>query len=246
MANSWFQFQQFKIHQDRCAMKISTDAILLGSMADAHNPSRILDIGTGTGVIALMLAQRFADAKITGVELDTDAASQAVENMSQSPFASRLALWHGRIQDFSEEEKFDLIVSNPPYFPDHLKSSDAKRNKALHTDSLSFEELIQKARKLLKDQGKFWIILPPRQLEDWKAQAGDAGFFEDKNIAVYDRDGKPILRVVASFSFRICHLQKPKLSSKVQKEPTLSYIKNFFQGFYWGIKTILHKKWGKK
>ena len=234
MANSWFQFQQFKIHQDRCAMKISTDAILLGSMADAHNPSRILDIGTGTGVIALMLAQRFADAKITGVELDTDAASQAVENMSQSPFASRLALWHGRIQDFSEEEKFDLIVSNPPYFPDHLKSSDAKRNKALHTDSLSFEELIQKARKLLKDQGKFWIILPPRQLEDWKAQAGDAGFFEDKNIAVYDRDGKPILRVVASFSLQNLPPSKTEIVLKGAEGAYTESYKKLLSGFLLG------------
>lgn len=234
MANSWFQFQQFKIHQDRCAMKISTDAILLGSMADAHNPSRILDIGTGTGVIALMLAQRFADAKITGVELDTDAASQAIENMSQSPFASRLALWHGRIQDFSEEEKFDLIVSNPPYFPDHLKSSDAKRNKALHTDSLSFEELIQKARKLLKDQGKFWIILPPRQLEDWKAQAGDAGFFEDKNIAVYDRDGKPILRVVASFSLQNLPPSKTEIVLKGAEGAYTESYKKLLSGFLLG------------
>lgn len=234
MANSWFQFQQFKIHQDRCAMKISTDAILLGSMADAHNPSRILDIGTGTGVIALMLAQRFADAKITGVELDTDAASQAVENMSQSPFASRLALWHGRIQDFPEEEKFDLIVSNPPYFPDHLKSSDAKRNKALHTDSLSFEELIQKARKLLKDQGKFWIILPPRQLEDWKAQAGDAGFFEDKNIAVYDRDGKPILRVVASFSLQNLPPSKTEIVLKGAEGAYTESYKKLLSGFLLG------------
>lgn len=234
MANSWFQFQQFKIHQDRCAMKISTDAILLGSMADAHNPSRILDIGTGTGVIALMLAQRFADAKITGVELDTDAASQAVENMSQSPFAARLALWHGRIQDFSEEEKFDLIVSNPPYFPDHLKSFDAKRNKALHTDSLSFEELIQKARKLLKDQGKFWIILPPRQLEDWKAQAGDAGFFEDKNIAVYDRDGKPILRVVASFSLQNLPPSKTEIVLKGAEGAYTESYKKLLSGFLLG------------
>lgn len=215
-------------------MKISTDAILLGSMADAHNPSRILDIGTGTGVIALMLAQRFADAKITGVELDTDAASQAVENMSQSPFAARLALWHGRIQDFSEEEKFDLIVSNPPYFPDHLKSSDAKRNKALHTDSLSFEELIQKARKLLKDQGKFWIILPPRQLEDWKAQAGDAGFFEDKNIAVYDRDGKPILRVVASFSLQNLPPSKTEIVLKGAEGAYTESYKKLLSGFLLG------------
>lgn len=234
MANSWFQFQQFKINQDRCAMKISTDAILLGTLAYAEKPSRILDIGTGTGVIALMLAQRFEQAKITGVELDSEAASQAEENMNQSPFATRMNVWQGRIQDFPEGEKFDLIVSNPPYFPDHLKSTNSKRNQALHTDSLSFEELIQKARKLLNPQGEFWIILPPRQLEDWKALATNAGFFEVKNIAVYDRQGKPILRVVASFTLQDLPSEKTEIVLKGAEGAYTESYRKLLSGFLLG------------
>jgi tRNA1Val (adenine37-N6)-methyltransferase len=144
MGNSWFQFQQFRIHQDRCAMKISTDAVLLGTLTEAEHPVKILDIGTGTGVIALMLAQRFPSSWVDAVEIDQDAAEQAAENFRESQYAGRLGIFQGRIQDFPEEEKFDLIVSNPPFFPDHLKSTDSKRNKALHTDELSFSELVEK------------------------------------------------------------------------------------------------------
>ncbi|MFT5773225.1 MAG: tRNA1Val (adenine37-N6)-methyltransferase, partial [Algoriphagus sp.] len=121
MGNSWFQFQQFRINQDRCAMKISTDAVLLGALAEADEPKHILDIGTGTGVIALMLAQRFSEAKIVAVELDEQAAMQAGENFEHSRFSEQLSISHAAIQDFSVSNKFDLIVSNPPYFTAHLK-----------------------------------------------------------------------------------------------------------------------------
>lgn len=202
MGNSWFQFQQFRIHQDRCAMKISTDAVLLGSLAKAENPEKILDIGTGTGVIALMLAQRFMNAKIQAVELDEDAASQALENFQESPFSNRMSLFQGRIQDFPFGDKFDLIVSNPPFFPDHLKSQDAKRNKALHTDELSFEELIKKTVQLLSSTGKFWAILPPRQMQDLESLAEKSGLFIFQKTKIKDSESKPVYREVGGFSFQ--------------------------------------------
>jgi tRNA1Val (adenine37-N6)-methyltransferase len=201
MGNSWFQFQQFRIHQDRCAMKISTDAVLLGALAHAENPSKILDIGTGTGVIALMLAQRFPDAAVTAIEIDPDAADQAEENFRGSPFSERLSLVQGRIQDFHQEEKFDLIVSNPPFFPDHLKSSDSKRNRALHTDELSFEELIRKTKLLLSPTGTFWTILPPRQMVDLETLAAGAGLFLFQKTKVRDTAEKPVYREISGFSF---------------------------------------------
>jgi tRNA1Val (adenine37-N6)-methyltransferase len=202
MGNSWFQFQQFRIHQDRCAMKISTDAVLLGALAEADSPKSILDIGTGTGVIALMLAQRFAEATIFAVEVDEDAANQAAENFKASPFEKRLQIENLRFQDFQEEIQFDLIVSNPPYFPDHLKSKDAKRNQALHTDALSFEDLLQKSVKLLKKDGHIWIILPPRQMEDFVELAQAVGLLPQKRILVRDTASKPILREILAFSFK--------------------------------------------
>lgn len=202
MGNSWFQFQQFRVNQDRCAMKISTDAVLLGALAKAENPSNILDIGTGTGVIALMLAQRFPDAKIAAVEIDEDAAKQAEENFRESQFSTRLELIHIQLQKFQSVEKYDLIVSNPPFFPDHLKSQNPKRNKALHTDELPFEDLIQKVIHLLSDSGAFWVILPPRQMRTFEVLAEKSGLFLNIKMLVRDSETKPIHREVCEFSFQ--------------------------------------------
>jgi tRNA1Val (adenine37-N6)-methyltransferase len=201
MGNSWFQFQQFRINQDRCAMKISTDAILLGSLVKAQMPSGILDIGTGTGVIALMLAQRFPGSNVTAIEVDQDAAAQAAENFQENPFTSSMKLWQGRIQDFLSTEKFDLIVSNPPFFPDHLKSLDSKRNRALHTDELSFAELIENAVRLMAERGTFWVILPPRQMQDLELLAEQSGLHLNQKIKVRDNIQKPVYREIAAFSF---------------------------------------------
>jgi tRNA1Val (adenine37-N6)-methyltransferase len=203
MGNSWFQFQQFRIAQDRCAMKISTDAVLLGTLVDSDAPKRILDIGTGTGVIALMLAQRFPEASLTALELDPEAASQARENCELSPFSDRLTVLQGRFQDFLVEKGFDLLVSNPPFFPDHLPASDPKRQQALHTDSLSFEELLHKASQLLAPSGSFWVILPPRQMQDFIQFATTHGLFPSTRVGIRDTASKPIHREVVCFTFLV-------------------------------------------
>lgn len=214
MGNSWFQFQQFRVHQDRCAMKISTDAVLLGALAETVSSATILDVGTGTGVISLMLAQRFQETRITAVELDEDAAEQAAENFRESPFSTRLRVVKLRFQDFSEDQRFDLIVSNPPYFPDHLKSKDTKRNQALHTDALSFEELLEKAVKLLKKNGQLWVILPPRQMSDFTELAGELGLFPKKKVLVRDTASKPVIREIVGFSFIECVLSQQEICLK--------------------------------
>ncbi|MBM3425633.1 MAG: methyltransferase [Bacteroidetes bacterium] len=200
MANSWFQFQQFRVQQDRCAMKISTDSVLLGSLAQSTSPRQILDIGTGTGVIALMLAQRFSEAQVTALEIDPEAATQADQNFKDSPFAERMKLIPTALQDFSSDRYFDLIVSNPPYFPDHLKSIDPKRNLALHTDSLSFEALIRHTSQLLSTSGDFWLILPPRQMGDFCNLAEEALLFPNAKIQIQDTASKPVHREIVSFS----------------------------------------------
>lgn len=201
MANTWFQFQQFRVHQDQCAMKISTDAVLLGGLASADGPLNILDVGTGTGVISLMLAQRFPNAQISGIELDDLAAIQAKENFSSSPFSNRMEVWEGRFQDFNTAQKFDLIVSNPPYFPDHLKSQNSKRNQALHTDALSFQELVSNSASLLSKEGVFWVILPPRQMQDLKLVSKGFGLTQWQSITVQDKPGKRVLREIGCFGF---------------------------------------------
>ncbi|MBN3521561.1 methyltransferase [Algoriphagus lutimaris] len=201
MANTWFQFQRFRVHQDQCAMKISTDAVLLGGLASSENPQKILDVGAGTGVISLMLAQRFSNAQVIGIELDDLAANQARENFNSSPFSSRMKVWEGRFQEFKSDWRFDLIVSNPPYFPDHLKSQNPKRNQALHTDALSFSELVSNSINLLSNKGCFWVILPPRQMQELKVISKDFGLTQWKSITVQDKPGKRVLREIVCFGF---------------------------------------------
>jgi len=235
MGNSWFQFQQFRIQQDRCAMKISTDAVLLGALAFSENPLEILDIGTGTGVVALMLAQRFSNSKIQAVEIDEDAADQADENFQNSPFSERITLFKGRFQEFQDSKGYDLIVSNPPYFSDHLKSTDSKRNKALHTDELSFEDLATKVRDLLHPKGEFWVILPPRQMEDLRKILKKELMFEKVVYQIRDRQESKILREVSSFSFLEGEIIRKEMVIKAENGGHSSDYKKLISGFLLGF-----------
>ena len=166
MANPYFQFKKFTIRHDKCAMKVGTDAVLLGAWADITACKNILDIGTGTGIIALMLAQR-CFANIDAIDIDTDAYSQAKENVAASPFAERINVIHASCSEYTgscAREKYDLIVSNPPYFINSLKCPDNKRSVARHTDSLSLFELIDDSCSLLSLSGRIALVLPYEQL----------------------------------------------------------------------------------
>lgn len=168
MANSYFQFKKFIIRHDKCAMKVGTDAVLLGAWADTGNCETILDIGTGTGIIALMLAQR-SFAEIDAVDIDREACEQATENAAASPFADRIHIIHASCSDFAvscHQKKYDLIVSNPPYFANSLKCPDDKRTVARHTDSLLLQDLIRDACSLLSPSGRIALILPYERLEE--------------------------------------------------------------------------------
>lgn len=166
MSNPFFQFKQFTIRHDKCAMKVGTDGVLLGAWAGTDSCNRILDIGTGTGLIALMLAQR-SPAIIDAIDIDADACLQAQENVVSSPFAERIQVRHSALADFAQAatDRYDLIVSNPPYFVDSLKCPDRQRNTARHTDTLTLEDLLQDSRKLLAPQGRIALILPYDQKE---------------------------------------------------------------------------------
>lgn len=158
-----FHFKQFSVDQTGCAMKINTDGVLLGALADFREPSSILDIGTGTGVIALMLAQRFPSAQIDAVEIDQSAASTAKNNFKNSPFAGRLTLCPSGFEDFFSahpDKKYDLIVSNPPFYINSLQSPGVKKNLAKHASDGFFDRLIRDVSRHLAPNGFCWLILP--------------------------------------------------------------------------------------
>jgi tRNA1Val (adenine37-N6)-methyltransferase len=162
MANSWFQFKHFKIVQDKCAMKVGTDGVLLGAWVPLEGARRILDVGSGTGLIALMLAQRAPEADITAVEIDQDACLQSVENIQQSPWFKRLKVVNTDFRHFSQGDDglFDLIVTNPPYFVGSQPSSGEARSIARHTTLLGYNELIEGVVRRLKPEGRLALILP--------------------------------------------------------------------------------------
>ena len=164
-----FRFKQFAVEQEDVAMKVGTDGVLLGAWANSDNVKRILDIGTGTGVIALQMAQRNPIAHIYAVEIDDTAAKRARANFDISPWAERLTVEQTAVQEFAPAEKFDLIVSNPPYFVDSLLPPDAKRSTARHTHDLTFEELDSAVCRLLDENGRFALILPITEFEKYLA-----------------------------------------------------------------------------
>jgi tRNA1Val (adenine37-N6)-methyltransferase len=208
MKNSSFQFKQFAVQQDKCAMKISTDGVVLGAYAGQGNPKKILDIGAGTGVISLMLAQRFPEAMITGIEIDKDASEQASENVRNSPWNNRISILNKSFQEFCKhhQDKFDLIVSNPPYFPNHLKTEDHQRNLALHNDTLPFEELMAGIKSIMDQEATSWLILPPYQMEETNKIAEVLGLFAFEKLKIQDKPSKNFIRVIQGFS-----LQKKEL-----------------------------------
>lgn len=166
MSNPYFQFKQFTVWHDRCAMKVGTDGALLGAWTDVAGAGRILDVGTGTGLVTLMLAQRSVDASIVAVEIDEAAAVQAHENVSNSPWANRITVLHSDYKALEVEEGFDLIVSNPPYFVDSLQSPDRQRSLARHASDLTYAELLSKSVSLLRPGGRLALVLPMDSLSE--------------------------------------------------------------------------------
>ncbi len=205
-----FQFKQFTITQDQCAMKVGTDGVLLGAWADVAGTKTILDIGTGTGLIALMMAQRSA-ATIDAIDIDEDAVTQAENNVAQSPWANRIIVYHASIQQFIPEQLYDLIVSNPPFFENSLKSNDASRNLARHNDSLGFIELIFSANNYLKENGKFCIVLPTEEAQQFIQMARTQRLYCNKICYVHPTPEKPAKRYLMQFEKKKGKLEEEQL-----------------------------------
>ena len=207
-----FQFKQFSIAQDQCSMKVGTDGVLLGAWADISGASRILDIGAGTGLIAIMLAQRNKDALVHAVEIDEKACTQAVKNMADSPFADRLTSFPVSIQDYSfKPERYDLIVSNPPFFSGGTLSNNSDRDAVRHTVKLPHGALLLSVQRLLNDDGKFAVILPFIEGLRFEEMAATYNLYCTRKTEVKSKADKPVERLLLEFE-------------KVKKEPIANQL----------------------
>lgn len=204
MAGS-FRFKKFTIANDRAAMKVGTDGVLLGAWASLDNPRTILDIGTGTGIIALMLAQRSeGKARITAIDIDPLAIEEAMDNFQNSPWRETFGASRISLQEFAgraeNDSRFDLLVSNPPYFTGSLKAPDERRTAARHTDTLGFAQMISGALQLLAPQGILAVIYPPEEGMEFVAEAESAGLHLRRICKVSTAAGKPEKRLLMEFS----------------------------------------------
>lgn len=233
-----FKFKQFDVDQSGCAMKINTDGVLLGALAEADRPQTILDIGTGTGVIALMLAQRFVNAKIDAVEIDQSAAETAGQNFQNSPFAERLNIYPSGFAEFFDrysDKEYDLIVSNPPFYINSLKSPEAKRELAKHADHNFFDDMILSASKHLTDKGIICLILPLDTVALVKGIVFKNRLFLKKTTSVFSyQDSEPHRQIVVLSSGadkttddRFIIFESPKIYTEQYRE----ILKDFFTIF---------------
>lgn len=198
MSNSYFKFKQFTVYQDRCAMKVGTDGTLLGAWTDVAESHSILDIGTGTGLIALMLAQRSLDVHITAIDIDMDSVVQAKSNVALSSWSNRIHVLCSSLQHFTGG-CFDTIVSNPPYFVNSLKCPNGHRTLARHTASLSYKDLFQSVTRLLSDDGEFSVIIPFDCCDQMNSEAALAGMFLSRSFAVHSVPSKNVRRYLLSY-----------------------------------------------
>ena len=207
-----FRFKQFYIEDSKCAMKVGTDGVLLGAWcpldryADRiqnteYRPNyKILDIGTGSGLIARMMMQRFPEAEVEGIDIDEAAVEQARENGVRA--------YVSRLQEWKKEDGYDLIVSNPPYFQNSLKNPDKGRELARHTDSLSYEELIDHSARLLREGGQLALILPADKEAEMRQIAASKNLFLTHVTRVYSKESKPARRVLLAFRYQISDISR--------------------------------------
>lgn len=231
MSKTFFSFKQFTVHHDRCAMKVGTDGVLLGAWAYVDGVRTVLDIGTGTGLIALMVAQR-CEATVTAIDIEADAVAQARGNVTASPWADRIHVAHQDIRDYSPGFCFDAIVSNPPYFVNSLKCPDNQRNTARHTDNLSAETLMAKVSELLHPEGRFSLIIPAEQVEEAVLTAKECGLFLSRHTAVITRPGLPPKRALLEFRKKETMLRHDELVIELERHMYSEDYKALTKDFY--------------
>lgn len=226
-----FRFKQFSVHDNKCAMKVGTDAVILGAWANVCNVDTILDIGTGCGLIALMVAQR-SKAKITAIEIDESASLQCKENFLASPWYERLDTVHGSVQLFTPDDRFDFIVCNPPFFKNALKAPDAQRTIARHNDSLSFESLLNAADRLLNDNGTFAFILPNDEAHQVITLAVAHQLYPNRLCTVFSRDGKLPNRLIVELTRMSSGIKRETITIRDQNNQYTLEYKELTKDFY--------------
>ena len=202
MANNFFKFKKFTVYQDQCVMKVCTDSCIFGAYTPVTNQKRILDIGTGTGLLSLMLAQR-TEAKIDAVEIDFEAYQQALQNVQNTPWKHRIQVYHQSIQTFQEQfEKpvYDLILTNPPFYENYLKSPSTDKNIALHAESLSFDELLEAIKTLLKPDGYWAVLLPEYESKRLENKAHLFGYQVFNQLLIKNQEDEQAFRIINLYS----------------------------------------------
>jgi len=228
-----FKFKKFSIQQSDSAMKVGTDGVLLGAWCDINNPERILDIGTGTGLISLMLAQRFPESQIVGVEVEPQACIEARANFEASDWSDRLSVIELPIQEYETKEMYDLIVSNPPFFENSDHTKETARSLARSTQSLAFTELIFSVVNLLKEDGLFSVILPTNEGEGFRKHAEIQGLHCTQHCDVHPTPEKSSKRLLMTFSKRKAKMQSTDMIIEDGGRHQYSEeYKNLTQDFY--------------
>lgn len=229
-----FQFKEFTIEQDQCAMKIGTDGVLLGAWATVKNEFSILDLGTGTGVISLMMAQRSNAEVIEAIEIDGPAFEQAVNNFENSDWGDRLFCYHASLQEFAEEidDKYELIVSNPPFYTDANPSENKERNMARFEDAMPFEHLTHAASKLLDTSGIFAVIIPFKEENKFIALANKNNLHLNRVCRVKGTENSAVKRSLLEFSFIEKMVIEESLTIEIDRHVYTEDYKNLVQDFY--------------
>lgn len=227
-----FRFKQFDIFQDKTAMKVGTDGVLLGAWSTLETGENILDIGTGTGLISLMLAQRFPHATIDAIEIDINAFIQAKENFELATFSERLTVFNASLQAYSTDQKYDLIVSNPPFFIVNDTVDFDARKQARQQETLTFEELIKKTTELLQQDGSASFIIPYDQMGAFCKIASQNNLKRSKTVYVKGNATTAIKRVLLEFSFHDKKCLENELIIEVERHQYTEDYTNLTKDFY--------------
>ncbi len=233
--NKPFQFKQFSIQQDKTAMKVGTDGVLLGAWVNLDsNPASILDIGSGTGLIALMMAQRSEAELIDGIELDKDAYIQSVENFESSNWGDRLFCYHASLQEYADEidDKYDLIISNPPFYNATYKDLPQNRAMARHTESLNYNELLEGAAKLLLENGHCAFVIPYNEEEKFIRIASENNLFPNRITRVRGTENTLVKRSLLQLSYFEKPIETTELIIELERHVYTKAYKELVQDFY--------------